>query len=271
LADDERSGAGTLSGLLKRSRRLSRGEERDLIRRAQAGDERARTTLIECNLRLVVYVARRYQSASLSLEDLIQEGVLGLVDAIERFDASGGNSLSSYAVPWIRLRVGRAVYRMGRLIRLPERGERLLSRWNQLCERRADRQLPLPTLEVGAEELGVSRETLQAVLEASPAIGSLAPLDEAGEQRGAEENLADDNQVDPLSLVLREEEFGRLRRLLSELRPTYRQVLEESYGLVGEPKTLNDLAARWGVTKQAVSGMRKRALAVLRERMLQPA
>lgn len=271
MAVEERSASGTLSGLLKRSRRLSRAEERDLIRRAQAGDERARTTLIECNLRLVVYVARRYQSSSLSLEDLIQEGVLGLVDAIERFDPSGGNSLSSYAVPWIRLRVGRSVYRMGRLIRLPERGERLLSRWNQLCEQHADRQLPPPTLEAGARELEVSLETLQAVLEAALPIGSLAAIDDSGDQRGADEYVADEAQEDPLTTMLKDEEASRLRRLLSELRPTYRQVLEESYGLHGEARTLNDLAARWGVTKQAVSGMRKRALAVLRERMLQPA
>jgi RNA polymerase sigma factor (sigma-70 family) len=271
LAGEDRNAAGTLAGLLKRSRRLSRVEERDLLRRAQQGDERARTTLIECNLRLVVYVARRYQSTSLTLEDLIQDGVLGLVDAIERFDPSGGNSLSSYAVPWIRLRVGRAVYRMSRIIRLPERGERLLSRWNQLCEQSADRQQAPPTVERGAEELGVSVETLQAVMEASLPMGSLAPLDEAGEQRGAEEYVADESLEDPLSHLLREEESSRLRRLLSELRPTYRQILEESYGLEGEPKTLSDLAARWGVTKQAVSGMRKRALAVLRERMLQPA
>lgn len=271
MAGNERGTAGSLAGLLKRGRRLSRGEERELIRRAQAGDERARTTLIECNLRLVVYVARRYQSSSLSLEDLVQDGVLGLVDAIERFDPSGGNSLSSYAVPWIRLRVGRSVYRMSRLIRLPERGERLLSRWNQLCEQHADRQLAPPTVEAGAEELGVSADTLHAVLEASLPIGSLAPIDDAGDQRSAEEYVADERNEDPLVLILRQEESSRLRRLLSELRPTYRQVLEESYGLDGEAKTLNDLAARWGVTKQAVSGMRKRALAVLRERMLQPA
>ena len=271
MAGEERSAAGTLTGLLKRSRRLSRVEERELLRRARDGDERARTTLIECNLRLVIYVARRYQSSSLSLEDLVQDGVLGLVDAIEQFDPAEGNSLSSYAVPWIRLRVGRAVYRMSRLIRLPERGERLLSRWNQLCEQHADRQLAPPTVEAGAVELGVSAETLHAVLEASLPIGSLGPIDDAGEQRSAEEYVADESHEDPLTSILRDEESSRLRRLLSELRPTYRQLLEESFGLNGEAKTLNDLASRWGVTKQAVSGMRKRALAVLRERMLQPA
>jgi RNA polymerase sigma factor (sigma-70 family) len=255
--------------VLKRARRLTRAEENTVIRRAQAGDERARQTLLECNLRLVLYVARRYQSSSLSLEDLAQEGIVGLVDALERFDPDSGNSFSSYAVPWVRLRIGRAVYRMGRLIRLPERGERLLGRWHQLCDQAADRQLPPPTLEEGAAALGVGVDTLACVLEAAQPIGVLHGLDGDGDPHAAEDFVPDPEVRDPWTELREAEDWSQVRRALAELRPNYRRVLEESYGLNGHtPHTLHDLARQWGVTKQAVSGLRKRALESLRERML---
>jgi RNA polymerase sigma factor (sigma-70 family) len=260
---------GSLSGILNRGRRLSRAEERRVIARAQAGDLAARHALVEANLRLVLYVARRYQSSCLTVEDMVQEGVVGLLDALERYDLSAGHSFSSYAVPWIRLRIGRAVYRMGRIIRLPERGERLLARWNQLCDQAADMNQPPPTVEQGARALGVSAETLACVLEAGQPLAALHAVDGDSEGHAAEELVADPRVADPLAGLAEAEEWGVVRRAIAQLRPNYRRVLEESYGLNGhEPRTLNDLARQWGVTKQAVSGLRKRALESLRERVL---
>ncbi len=264
----EASASGTLAAVLKRAPRLSRVEERRLIIRAQAGDERARQAIIEGNLRLVLYVAKRYHSSSLSLEDMVQEGVVGLVDALERYDPGAGHSFSSYAVPWIRLRIGRAVYRMNRLIRLPERSERLLARWNQLCEQTGEAHHAPPCVEDAAGMLGVTPETLQAVIDASGPITTLHPVDGDGDSHTVEEYVTGESASDPWLKVARDQEWKLLRSALEELRPNYRQVIEESYGLNGTPpRTLNELATQWGVTKQAVSGLRKRALDTLRERM----
>lgn len=256
---------GSVSALIQRSRRPARSEERELIRRAQNGDEQARRVLIEGNLRLVLYVARRYQSSSLTQEDLLQEGVVGLIDALERYNPSAGHSFSSYAVPWIRLRIGRAVYRMGRLIRVPERSERLLARWHQICEAAQERREPPPSLEEGAAMLGVTPDTLVSMIEASAPTACLYPADGEDEAPQVAEVVADDRAADPLLELLQAEEWKEVRTALAELRPNYRRVLEESYGLIdGEPQTLNDIAHRLGVTKQAVSGLRKRALESLR-------
>lgn len=256
---------GTLSDIVRRTQRPLRSEEAQLIRRAQAGDVRARDRVVEGNLRLVLYVARRYQSTALSLEDMLQEGVVGLIDALERFNPDEGNSFSSYAVPWIRLRIGRAVYRMGRVIRMPERSERLLGRWNQLCESWNDEHGQAPTIEEGAAILGVTVEALRSAVEASHPIAPLSSLDADGESHTVEEFVADPTATDPYEAVRDQETWSEIRSGLNQLRPSYRQVIEESFGLDGvEPLTLNDIARRAGVTKQAVSGLRKRALDALR-------
>lgn len=269
VGEVETSTVSPLTSVLRRARRLSRAEERSLIPRAQQGDTEARQRVIEGNLRLVLYVARRYQSGTLTLDDLLQDGVVGLVDALERYDPAEGHSFSSYAVPWIRLRIGRAVYRMGRIIRLPERNERMLARWHQLCEQAQDQQQAPPTVEHGAQLLGVTADTLRAIVDASHPVSSLSPRDGEGDLQFADDYLISDSAADPLDELMRAEAWSDLYRALTELRPNYRQVLVESYGLCGrEPRTLNDIAAQWGVTKQAVSGLRKRALDSLRERVL---
>ncbi len=255
--------AGPLAAALQRGTRLTRKQEHDLIARAQRGDAQARERLIECNLRLVLYVAGRYQTSSLSLEDLVLEGVVGLVDAIERYDPSHGNGFSAYAVPWLRLRIGRSVYRMNRLIRLPERNERLLARYREMCDESVDGNL---TVEEAAQRLQAPPEVLRAVVEASHPIMSMGGVDE-GDGRAPEEVVACEDS-DPWLEICRRDERLTLHQALEALRPGYRQVLNESFGLDGaEPLSLNEIARRWGVTKQAVSAFRRRALMALRQQL----
>src|ERR687894_663530 len=102
-----------------RGKLLTHQQEISLSRRARAGDQSARKKLIECNLRLVVSVAKRYRGMGLPFEDLIQEGNIGLLKAVERYDPERGNRLSTYATWWIRQAIGRAISHKGRLVRLP--------------------------------------------------------------------------------------------------------------------------------------------------------
>jgi RNA polymerase primary sigma factor len=243
---------------------LTREEERELARRKDEGDEDAKRRLIESNLRLVMAITRNYTKASVPLLDLIQEGNLGLIRAVEKFDYRLGYKLSTYATWWIRQAITRALADQGRTIRLPvhvaDQVRRLLRARRQLAQK-LNRE---PTLVELAREAQQSEERVRELLELVENPVSLeTPV-------GDGESLYGDLIEDVHSLAPHEQsaEQARGRELagaLEQLNPRMRRVLSLRFGLDGEPpQTLEEVGSQLGITRERVRQLETRALRELR-------
>ena len=242
---------------------LTPEQEQELARRVQAGDADAERRLTEGNLRLVVRVARRYLNRGLSLLDLIEEGNLGLLHAVTKFQPGRGTRFSTYAVWWIRQAMARALANQARMIRLPVHVELLLG---QHAKKKAELTRDLgrpPTTEEIAAALGQPIEEVEHIERMSQRPVSLdTPI---GEERGGKvEDLVRDAEPLPgaglaAALGAREDLAGVLR----DLPDTERRVLELRFGLSGEePRTLESIGRQLGVTRERVrqiegAGLRK--------------
>lgn len=251
-------------------RLLTRQEEIELSQRIKAGDESARTRLILCNLRLVLKIALAYRRANVPLVDLLQEGIGGLMQAVEHFDERRGFKFSTYAVHWIRQAVSRYIDRTARTIRLPSYIIADMSQQNRAVselERRLERP---PSAEEVAEYLRRQRDEI-ALIERLPE--EPVPL---GTPVGGEDStttLSDvvedvDNETHRhLDQWMRREE---IQRLLETLTPRERQIIALRFGLEnGEEQTLRAIAARFGVTKERVRQIEAQAMKKLRQRVHQ--
>jgi RNA polymerase primary sigma factor len=243
---------------------LTREEERELARRKDEGDEEAKRRLIESNLRLVMAITRNYTKANVPLLDLIQEGNLGLIRAVEKFDYRLGYKLSTYATWWIRQAITRALADQGRTIRLPvhvaDEVRRLLRARRQLAQK-LNRE---PTLVELARESQQSEERVRELLGLVETPVSLeTPV-------GDGESLYGDLIEDVHSLAPHEQtaEHARGRELagaLEQLNPRMRRVLSLRFGLDGgAPKTLEEVGSELGITRERVRQLETRALRELR-------
>jgi RNA polymerase primary sigma factor len=244
---------------------LTREEERELARRKDEGDEAAKKRLIESNLRLVMAITRNYTRANVPLLDLIQEGNLGLIRAVEKFDYRLGFKLSTYATWWIRQAITRALADQGRTIRLPvhvaDQVRRLLRARRQLAQK-LNRE---PTLAELARETQQSDERVRELLELVENPVSLeTPV-------GDGESLYGDLIEDVHSLAPHEQsaEQARGREIagaLEQLNPRMRRVLSLRFGLDGEsPQTLEEVGTQLGITRERVRQLETRALRELRQ------
>ncbi|MDP1650595.1 MAG: RNA polymerase sigma factor RpoS [Rubrivivax sp.] len=263
----------TLQSYLREIRRaplLSPAQEHETALLARAGDFAARQRMIERNLRLVVSIARNYSGRGLPLVDLIEEGNLGLMHAITKFEPERGFRFSTYASWWIRQGVERAIMQQARLIRLPVHVVREL---NQVL--RARRALEADPRGAGAvtpddiaAELGRPVAEVAALLRLTEQPTSLdAPL---GLEAGVSllEQVVDEQAVDPLGRQLNAEATSLLEGGLAELSSREREVLVSRYGLHGrDPQTLEILAARLQLTRERVRQIQQEALNKLKHRM----
>jgi RNA polymerase sigma factor (sigma-70 family) len=260
--ETSRANLSAYFGEIARIPLLSRDEEVALARRVRAGDEAAKTTLTEANLRLVVQVARRYLNRGLPLPDLIEEGNLGLIRAVEKFDPERGTRFSTYATWWIRHFVVRALANQARMIRLPVHVEMLLGRYAREQQRLAQELGRTPTTEELAQALGTTTEQIDELEEIRrPPVSLDAP---AGEDRGPVSETIADETADPNAFLLSLfHERADLTTVLDDLAVNERLVLRRRFGLEGDaPETLEAIGRRLNLTRERVrqieaGGLRK--------------
>lgn len=238
--------------------RLSAPAELDLARRARAGDSAARERLIQSGISLVVAIARRYYSRHLEQEDLVQEGILGLAEAVDRFDADRGAGFATYATYWIRRRILAALERNMHLIRLPVDV--------LYASRRASHGDPNPP---AGEESGPHRRVSARRLESAlPLVAEPLSLSAAADADPQMPELADTVTPEPETVLLQSEEREHLFRLLGTLSPIERLVVESRFGLKEDPVPLGDLAYRLRTTTEGVRYIQRRAIRKLQKRWL---
>ena len=245
-------------------RLLTPAEERELARRKDAGDEDAKRRLIESNLRLVMSITRHYTKAGVPLLDLIQEGNLGLIRAVEKFDYKMGFKLSTYATWWIRQSITRALADQGRTIRLPvhvaEQVRRLM-RSRRVLAQKLNRD---PTIAELADESGFSEKRVQELLDLVDDPVSLeTPVGDGESLYG--DLIEDLNVKAPHTTTAEKLRSTELADALQRLNPRMRHVLQRRFGLDGRPpETLEEVGAGLGITRERVRQLESRALRELR-------
>ena len=246
-------------------RLLTPVEERELARRKDLGDDAAKRRLIEGNLRLVMSITRNYTKAEVPLLDLIQEGNLGLIRAVERFDYRMGFRLSTYATWWIRQAITRALADQGRTIRLPVHVADQVRRVYRSRRQLAQKLNRDPSTEEIAAEAGFTPARIEELFELMADPLSLeTPIGDGDSVYG--DVIEDERSESPDTASAHKSRSVELAKALASLEPRMRQVVERRFGLDGQvPQTLEELGTDLGITRERVRQLELRALRLLRE------
>jgi RNA polymerase primary sigma factor len=242
-------------------------EEQDLARRIQSGDSEARDHMVRANLRLVIRIAREYSGCGLPLPDLIQEGNLGLLRAVEAFDPDMGTRFSTYAHYWIRQSIQRALDNMSRPIRVPSYATGLVNAWHKTTAQLHDELGRPPTREETARRLKVSKRRLQIIDKALRIYNGTAQRD-ADDGSSFGDLLEDCRGAEPDVMVINADELRQALAMLDRLDEREATILRLRFGLLGEsPLTLRQIGGRLGLTRERVRQIEREALDRLREQL----
>ncbi len=248
-----------------RIKMLTPEEEVTLARRIQAGDEEARNHMVQANLRLVVKIAHDYKNFGLPLLDLISEGNIGLVKAVERFDPDKGGKLSTYAAWWIKQSIKRALANQSKTIRLPVHLVDKIAKMRKITSDLADEFGREPTDEEVAYEMGIPVNKVAHLRSVSVRPTSLdAPIGE-GEDTEFGDLVGDENAINPFDRLRDKSQLVDLEDMLAQLEPRESEIIRLRFGLGGEqPLTLEEVGEVFGVTRERVRQIQNIAITKLR-------
>jgi len=248
---------------------LTPAEEIALAKRIRRGDSKAREQMIKANLRLVVKIARDYEGLGLPLLDLVNEGNIGLMKGVERFDPSKGAKLSTYASWWIKQAIKRALANQSKTIRLPVHVVDKVADMRRAEVKLREALDRDPTDEEIAEELEMSPRRVRMYRQASRAPVSLdAPLGSEEDSAHVAEVVADPNAVAPFERLASANDHDLVREVLATLSERESRILALRFGLEdGKPKTLEEVGEHFDVTRERIRQIQEEALQKLRERM----
>jgi RNA polymerase primary sigma factor len=244
-------------------------EEKELARRIKKGDQQARSHMIRANLRLVVKIAHDYMNLGLPIQDLISEGNMGLMKAVERFDETKGVKLSTYAAWWIKQAMKRALANQSKTIRLPVHVVDKLSRIRRTASHLSEILGREPTDHEISEELGMPEHKVSELKTISLRPSSLdAPLGEDNDAASLGEIVADEGSVDPSESLRDKALQNDLLEVLEELDHREREILKARFGLDGsEPMTLEMIGEKFKVTRERIRQIQNIALEKIRRKL----
>lgn len=251
---------------IKDTKPLSKEEEAELAQRIHNGDEKAKQELIKANLKFVVFVAKNYQHRGLDLEDLVNEGNIGLVKAAERFDGTKGYRFISYAVWWIRESILQALAKDGRTIRLPRNQIELIGKINTTIKEFELEHGRTPTAEEISKILEVVDKKVQFALESSSRVESIdSSLTEDDDRTILDKYDAPDSVTADKELI-DEETSAEFKRILSVISPQGQYVIGHFFGIGYEKMSLAEIAERLDMPKEKIQQIKEKGIRQLRIR-----
>jgi RNA polymerase primary sigma factor len=245
--------------------RLTFEQEKDLSVKALAGDRDAVNTLVECNLLLVVSVAKKYYGCGLPLLDLIQEGNLGLIKAAEKYDGSKGFRFSTYATYWIRQSISRALGDQSRTIRIPANMVELLSKVKKATAELTQKLGRTPSDKEIAAHLGIELDKVQTVMDMAQATTSLdTPIDDEGETSMGD-LIADHTAENPIANMIKEANSQIIASVFDTLAPREAEILRMRFGINAmKAMTLEEVGQHYGLTRERIRQIENKAIRKLR-------
>jgi RNA polymerase primary sigma factor len=245
---------------------LTADQEKSLARQIAVGDTEARDLMVRANLRLVVNIARGYTGKGLALQDLIEEGNLGLLRAVEGFDPNMNTRFSTYASYWIKQSIKRALVNTAKTIRIPAYMVELLAKWRRATNQLTDELGRPPTHEETAKFLGLPKKKLNIIKKAIRVYNSAPQTDQTEAGWSIDEMLQDGRTKTPDTEMVENDDLRQVLTLLDKMDPREATVLRMRFGLNDEePKTLKEIGESLGLTRERVRQIESEALAKLSE------
>ena len=260
------NGLRTYLNEITKTELLTAEEEVILAGQIAEGNEKAREHMIRANLRLVVKIARDYENYGVPLMDLISEGNIGLMKAVQRFDPAKGGKFSTYGAWWIKQSVKRALANQGKTVRLPVHMVDKLSKLRSITAYMTDELGRVPSDDEIAEEVGLPRQKIAMLRQAAQSVSSMdAPITD-GETGTVGDFMSDDDASDPLDSLETKNLHTELEDLRTHLDEREARIIDARFGLDGStPKTLEEVGQEFGVTRERIRQVQNIALEKMRK------